>query len=272
MALISQEDIERISPFFNTRAGRRLIGFGMRISGIKDVSDLYERNEHLKGPAFADGCLKDLDLKYEVAGMEHLQGLEDKPFITISNHPYGGLDGLIIIDLIGHFREDYKVMANSILSLVKTLEDNFISVIPHNKASEGIANESIAGIRMALAHVRDGHPLGLFPAGAVSDYSFRDRCVRDRQWQDSAIRLIRRMKVPVVPIHFLDRNSNLFYFLGLINWKLRMMRMPREVINKKGKTVHLAIGPVIDVETQEACPEDQFASMLRNSVYGAVAV
>lgn len=268
-ALVSLDDAGRISPFFKTPMGRRLAGAAMRITGIKELSDRYEKNDDLKGPAFIDAFFEDLNLKYEVTGMDNLKGLEDKPFVTISNHPYGGLDGLIIINLIGHFREDYKVMANKILTLVRTIEDNFISVIPNTDDAKGVSNESIAGIKKALAHVRDGHPLGLFPAGAVSDYSIRERCVRDREWQESAIRLIRKMKIPVVPVHFLDRNSNWFYFLGLIDWKLRTMRLVKEILNKKGKTVHVAIGPVIDVETQAACPDDQFAALLRNSVYGA---
>ena len=271
MALITMKDIEGISPVFKGKFGNGLARLMMRITGVDQISERYERCENLVGPEFAGAYLKDLDLSYEVHGMEHLQPeILKGPFITVSNHPYGGLDGLILIDLFGHIREDYKVMANKFLSLVKTLNDSFISVVPKTKSANEIAQDSINGIRKIIEHVKMGHPMGLFPAGAVSDFRFKDFCVRDREWQPSAATLIRRLKVPVVPVRFFNRNSNLFYFLGLINWKLRVLRLPREVLNKVGKTVKVGIGEIISVEEQMRIPEADFASMLCSSVYGIV--
>lgn len=267
MALITLEDIERLSPLFQGKSGHALARTAMRVTGIDQLSERYGRRENLSGPAFVSAFLEDLDVHYQVQGIEQLQGIVDGPFVTISNHPYGGLDGLILIDLFGHLRDDYKVMANKFLSMAKTISGNFISVIPKTNDSNGIAQESINGIKKAIGHTRDGSPLGLFPAGAVSDLSLREGCVRDREWQASAAGLIRHLKVPVVPVRFFDRNSNLFYFLGLISWKLRVLRLPREILNKQGQTVHLGIGPAISVEQQQRVPEADFAAMLRSAVY-----
>jgi len=267
MALITIEDIEGISPVFKGKFGNSLARTLMRITGIDKISEIYDRYENLVGPEFAKAYLKDLNISYETQGLGNIQSVLDGPFITVSNHPYGGLDGLILIDLFGRLREDYKVMANKFLSLVKTLDDSFISVIPKTKSTKGIALDSISGIKKAIDHVKNGHPLGLFPAGAVSDFRFKDFCVRDREWQQSAAALIRRLKVPVIPVRFFDRNSNLFYFLGAINWKLRILRLPREVLNKKGKTVKVGIGNIISVEEQMSVSEADFAAILRSSVY-----
>lgn len=270
MALITMEDMESISPVFKGKFGNGLARFAMRITGVDKLAERYGRHEDLSGPEFVSAFLKDLNLNYEVQGLEHLQSVLNGPFITISNHPYGGLDGLILIDLFGYLREDYKVMANKFLTMVKTINDNFISVVPKTNASNGIAQDSINGVKKAIKHVRERGPLGLFPSGAVSDFSFRDLCVRDREWQQSAAGLIRHLKVPVVPVRFFDRNSNWFYFLGLISWRLRTLRLPRELLNKEGKTVKLGIGEVISVEEQMHIPEADFAAMLRSSVYGIV--
>ena len=271
MALITMEDIEGISPVFKGKFGNGLARLVMRLTGIDQLAERYERHEDLSGPEFISAFLKDLNISYEAQGLEHLQSVvADGPFITISNHPYGGLDGLILIDLFGRFREDYKVMVNKFLSMAKTISDNFISVIPKTNATDGIAQESLDGVKKSIKHIKGGSPLGLFPAGAVSDFSFRDFCVRDREWQPSATELIRRMKVPVVPVRFFDRNSNWFYFLGLINWKLRTLRLPKEILNKKGKTVKLGIGKVISVEEQMHVSGTDYASLLRSSVYGIV--
>ena len=94
--------------------------------------------------------------------------------------------------------------------------------------------------------------------------------MRDREWQQSAAGLIRHLKVPVIPVRFFDRNSNWFYFLGLINWRLRTLRLPHEILNKEGKTVRLGIGEVISVEEQICVLEADFAAMLRSSVYSIV--
>jgi len=266
MALITMEDIERLSPVFKGERGRKRAEMTLRLTGIDQLAERYGRHEDLSGPDFVDAFLKDLNVNYEVGGLENLVTLAKGPFVTISNHPYGGMDGLILIDLVGHFREDYKVMANQFLNLVKTIKDNFISVIPNTKAAESATKESIEGVRKALKHVKEGHPLGLFPAGAVSN--FTGCSVRDREWQESAIRLIQKLKVPVLPVRFFDRNSNFFYFLGLINWRVRTLRLPKEVLNKQGKQVRIGIGPVISVEEQEKYDSSEaLGKMLRNAVY-----
>lgn len=130
MALITMEDIERISPIFQGERGHKLANKLLRWTGIDQLAERYARHEDLQGPDFVDAYLKDLDVNYEIGGLEHLKSLSEGPFITISNHPYGGLDGLVLIDLIGHFRSDFKVMANKFLSMVKTIKDSFISVVP----------------------------------------------------------------------------------------------------------------------------------------------
>lgn len=271
MALITIEDIEGISPVFKGKFGNGLARSMMRITGIDQLSKRYGQREDLSGQEFVSAFLKDLNLNYEVQGLEHLPSeILNGPFITISNHPYGGLDGLLLIDLFGHFREDYKLMVNKFLSKAKTLDDNFIYVVPKTKSTKGISQESIEGLRKTLEHINEGHPLGIFPSGAVSDFSFKDFCVSDREWQQPAVELIRYLKVPVVPVRFFDRNSNWFYFLGLINWRLRTLRLPREILNKEDKTIKLGIGQVISVKEQMRISEADFASMLRSSVYNII--
>lgn len=267
MALITIDDIERLSPVFRDAKGHRLAERLMRLTGIDRLSEIYGRHEDLTGPEFISAFLEDLGVSYRVSGIEKLDSVVKGPFITISNHPFGALDGLILMDLFGHLREDYKVMANQFLSIARTIADNLISVVPATDDSRGVAKESLSGIRQALAHVRAGHPLGIFPAGAVSDFHTQGFSVRDREWQPSALRLIKRLQVPVVPVRFLDKNSLFFYFLGLFSWKIRTLRLPKEILNKAGKTIHLSVGDAIGVETQNQCPDEWYGAMLRKTVY-----
>ena len=197
-----------------------------------------------------------------------LHELPEGPFITISNHPYGSIDGVMLVDMFGHIRKDYKVMVNKILSRIETLQDNFICVTPTGTERTAPTRDSIQGIKDALSHVRAGHPLGIFPSGAVSDLSLKDGCIRDREWQEAVIRLIRKLNVPVVPVHFLDRNSDLYYSLGLIDWRIRLLRLPAEVFNKRGKRTRIAIGKVIMPEQQDEFMDIRsFGEFLRSKVY-----
>ena len=241
----------------------------MRVFSIDKVNALYDRNLQYRGPDFARAVLDDLGISYEVENSRVLDSLPDGPFITISNHPYGHIDGIILVDLFGHLRGDYKVMVNRILGRIGPMTENFICVDPAGSEKASPTGESISGVKDALRHVRGGHPLGIFPSGAVSDLDLKDRCVRDREWQESVIRLIRRLHVPVLPVTFRDGNSAFYYSLGLISWRVRLLRLPAEVFNKKGRTIRLALGDLISPEEQDGFDDTEgFRTFLRQKVYG----
>ena len=240
----------------------------MRFLSMDKVNDLYDRYCGLNGPAFARAVLMDLGVRFEIKNMEVLDSLPDGPFITISNHPYGHIDGIILVDLFGHLRRDYKVMVNKILGRIEPLQANFISVTPVGAERTPPTATSMAGVRDVLKHVREGHPIGLFPAGAVSDLSIKERRVRDREWQEPVIRLIKKLDVPILPVTFNDRNSAFYYTLGLLDWRIRLLRLPSEVFNKRGKTIRVSIGNIISPEEQEEFNDlDDFRQFLRNKVY-----
>lgn len=268
MPLLSIDELEKAAPIFRGAAGNAFGRMLMQILAVEKVNDLYDRNISFVGPDFARAVLKDIGVEYEVIGRERLEKLPDGPFITISNHPYGSIDGVMLVDLFGHIRPDFKVMVNRFLSRIGTLSDNFICVTPVGAERTAPTRDSIQGIKDSVAHVRGGHPLGLFPSGAVSDLSIKDRCIRDREWQEPVIRLIRKLNVPVVPVHFLDRNSDFYYSLGLIDWRVRLLRLPGEVFNKRGKRTRIAIGEIITPEVQKEFDDiGNFREFLRNKVY-----
>lgn len=257
-----------MAPVFKGRAGNLLGRTLMRIVSVDKVNDLYDRNSCFRGPDFTKAVLKDVGVEYEVYNRHILDNLPQGPFITISNHPYGSIDGLILVDIFGHIRPEFKVMVNKFLSRIETLSDNFICVTPNGEYRQGVAQGNIQGIKEAISQIREGHPLGLFPSGAVSDLSLKDRCIRDREWQEQVIRLIKKLNVPIVPVTFLDRNSNFYYSLGLIDWKVRLLRLPSEVFNKRGKRTRIAIGDIITPEEQSEYTDlDSYRAFLRNKVY-----
>ncbi|HDS08545.1 MAG TPA: hemolysin [Bacteroides sp.] len=268
MGVVTTEDFERLSAVFRGERGRRRAEIFMRMIALDRINRLYDNSSAHSGSAFAAGLLNDLGVNYYIGNAERLNFLPEGAFITVSNHPYGGLDGIILVDLFDRIRDDYKLMVNQILSLVRAMKGNFIEVTPSDKRKKGITATSIGGIRETIARLKEGHPVGFFPAGAVSDLRLKSLTIRDRPWQQGILRLIHSAKVPILPVRFFDRNSLFFYSLGLINWRIRMLRLPSEVFNKYRKVHRIGIGKIISVREQEKFPDSRsLGAFLRKTIY-----
>lgn len=247
--LISKEDIKKIHPIFRGRFGNMLIRFGMWFTGLNKVNMVYDRSKHLEGVAFCDHLLKNAGLNIKIENIEVLNQFEGKPFITVSNHAYGHLDGIAAIDVVGSVRPDYKMMVNFVLGMIDTMSMHFITVNPY-ESGKLASISSLDGVKHCIEHLKAGHPLGFFPAGAVSKTKIKGFHfeVEDREWQETVIKLIKKVKVPVVPMYFSGKNSWFFNFLDLVSWKLRSLRLGHEVTNKKGRTIYVRLGEAIQPE------------------------
>lgn len=269
--IITPEQAPELSPIFNGKRGKLLFKLGLWVTGIGRVNKLHQAVEDqgvAPGPDFAKGLLDQLGVDFSIGHPERLNHFPEGPFIVIANHIYGHLDGICLVDLLGHVRPKTKVMVNEFLMWIHGLRPSFISVNPVTKTGGGVTATSINGIKNALLQLYSGEPLALFPSGAVADVKPRKGwTLHERDWQDSAVRLIRKARVPVVPIRFFDRNSRFYYALGLIDYRIRFTRLFHELFNKKGTHPRLAIGETITVEQQDAVPAEEFKAFLRSSVY-----
>ena len=272
VVITRQQAAERLSPAFAGRQGKLLFNLAAGITGIAKVNALHDRVDTAGvpyGPPFAKAILDDVGIDFRVGNPERLESLPDGPFIVIANHVYGHIDGICLLDLFGERRPETKVVVNEMLTWIPGLAPSFIAVNPVTAASKGVSDTSINGVRNALAHLREGGPLCLFPAGAVADLKPRQGWIlSERDWQDTAVRLIRKARVPVVPVRFFDRNSRFYYALGLIDYRVRFVRLFHEVFNKRGSSPRVGIGAPISVERQEQHTDLQaFKAFLRRSVY-----
>ncbi|NDW08186.1 lysophospholipid acyltransferase family protein [Dysgonomonas sp. 520] len=267
--LLSKEDIQKLSPVFRGRFGNALIKIAMSITGMNKVNRIYDTSKQYEGVAFCRNLLDDVGVKIVVENIEVLDQFKDKPFITVSNHAYGHIDGIAAIKVVGEVRPDYKMMVNFILGMIDTMAMNFITVNPYSSGK--IAQKSsLEGVKESIRHLKEGHPMGFFPAGAVSKTKIRKgkMTVEDRDWQPSVIKLIRSSKVPVIPMYFSGKNSWFFNFLDLVDWRLRSLRLGHEVYNKKGKTIHIRFGtPIMPEEILKYEDIDNLGKFLKQKTY-----
>lgn len=263
--VLDYEEICRMAPFFKGR--KKLVDRLFHFLSIDKVNDIHARNCDTPGVEFTTRLLRELDIKLRIDGEELLDQLPKGAFITVSNHAYGALDGIILINMIASRRPKFKVMVNMILNHIGAMRPNFIAV--DALASSDPAKQAVSkhGIREAIMQVKRGEPLGFFPAGAVSKLN-RHLWLEDRKWQPSVIRIIKMLKVPVVPIFFHGGNSPWFNFLGLVSWQLRTLRLPAEVFNKKGRTFHISIGnPIMPDVIGKYDDIDQLGEFLKQETY-----
>ena len=273
MVIITAQDAaERLSPIFKGRKGKLLFDVAAGLTGVARINALHDRVDRAGipyGAPFAKGILDDIGVDFRIGNADRLQDLPEGPFIVVANHIYGHIDGICLLDLFGQRRPETKVLVNEMLTWIPGLAPNFIAVNPTLNAGQTASATSINGVKSALLQIREGGPLCMFPSGAVADLKPKEHwTLSERDWQDAAIRLIQKARVPVIPVRFFDRNSRFYYALGLIDYRVRFARLFHEMFNKRGTHPRLGIGEIISVEEQEKHTDLQdFKDYLRHSVY-----
>lgn len=264
--VVNYDDVSRWIPALKGK--KKLVDALLRFLSIDEVNAVHSRHCATPGIPFSRALIDDeFKIKLRVDGLDVLRSFPTGPFITVSNHPFGALDGITLLDIVGTERPDFKVMVNMFLNHITAMRPSFIAVDPSASDDPEKRRTTLQGIREAMTRVRQGHPIGFFPAGAVSKLKWNLR-INDREWQPSIIRLIQQLKVPVIPIFFHGHNSTFFNILGVISWQIRTLRLPAEVFRRRGKSMHVSIGEPISVEAQNACASvEELGALLRSSTY-----
>jgi putative hemolysin len=194
-----------------------------------------------QGIDFVDKLLSSLNISVDVLEADLGNLPAHGPFIVVANHPFGFLDGLVMLRLLARKYPDFKVMANYFLGGFEPISPFFIPLSPFGNN----AMMNVAGLKAAIAHLNNGLPLGLFPAGEVASMQKQFGRVQEMDWDPSVVRFIRSANVPIVPMCFMGQNSLPFHLLGKIHPYLRTLSIPGEFFNQAGKNVSVRIGKPI---------------------------
>ena len=237
----------------------------MKVLRISTLNKVYDRNRHLKDVGFLNGILDDLQIKFEIPEKDFKRIPKEGAYITISNHPLGGIDGVLLLKLMLEREPNFKIIANFLLHRIRPVKKYIMPVNPFENHKG--AQSSVVGIKETFRHLSDGKPLGIFPAGEVSTYK-DGKLMVDKPWEEGAIKVIRKAQVPVVPIYFHAKNSRLFYLLSKISGTLRTAKLPSEVFSQKNRIIKVRIGKAISVEEQnEHKSLADYSDFLRRKTY-----
>ena len=226
-----------------------------------DCNNAIRKHQHLDGYAFLDELLHDLNFSYKISN----GSLENIPavgrLLIVANHPIGTLDGLALVQLVRSIRPDVRIVANRLLLNVEPLEAVFLPV-------EVLADKKNLkdSYRTMLDALKNEEALIIFPAGEVSRIT--PVGVRDGEWQTGFIKLAKKNRCTIVPIHVKAKNSALFYTISTLYKPLATMLLFKEMFNKNNQTIEFKIGSPIPYATIAASAENhkQLSQRMRKHV------
>ncbi|WP_298527129.1 lysophospholipid acyltransferase family protein [uncultured Christiangramia sp.] len=237
----------------------------LKTTKLSRINREYDKRKNLNGIDFIDSILNEFEIDFDIPEKDLKRIPKDGSFITVSNHPLGGIDGMILMKLVLEKRPDYKVIANFLLHRLEPLRPYILPVNPFEDHKD--AKSSLGGMKRSIAHIKAGNALGIFPAGEVSTSKDKHLIV-DKPWEPSAMKLIQKSKVPVLPIYFHAKNSLFFYRLASMSDVLRTAKLPSEMLSQKRRKIKVRIGHPISVEDQkEHTNLEAYTAFLRRKTY-----
>jgi putative hemolysin len=263
-------DFNRSQPGWEAEFRRAITKVADTALGLNKLSDYYLSIPAAANAAqFVNFAVENLGVATRLAGAGVESIPEKGPAIVVANHPYGGLDGLLLAQLLLKRRPDVRILTNRLLSVIPELREIFISVDVFGR--KGGMRENISGLRKALRWVESGGMLAMFPSGEVAHLKVDAGGIIDPIWPDSVARIVRKSRAPVTPIYFSGRNSWAFQIAGLVHPLLRTALLPRELLNKSGSQIVISIGKTMNPARIAGIEENHvLASHLRLQTYALV--
>lgn len=275
--LITQKELQEAIKMRGP-VGSLVASTAMRIMGLDKANWHYARCAGGNANDFAARAMKEVGVGYDIKPGQLEYVPREGSFIMLANHHYGGLDGMMTLDLIGHIRPDYRTVSTFLLGKVPEMKPTMFAVNPFTSDGTG-ARGNLTGIRNALKHIKEGGCLGLFAAGAVATYQPRKErtawekgIIEDCPWPTSIVKFIRTCNCPVLPVYFEGGCSERFHRLGRIHPMLRTANLVNETINKQGRIISMRIGKPVSVEEMNRYGTlEELYGFLRNRIYAMQA-
>ncbi|HAM99151.1 MAG TPA: hemolysin [Marinilabiliales bacterium] len=197
-----------------------------------------------------------IDFQFQESELRNLP--KQSPFIVISNHPLKGIDSILLLKVIAEVRPDIKIANDVILPKYTPIQKYFI--FSHKFHRTKLSRKK------AIEYLKQGKPLGIFPAGDFSLFSFATDFSNDPIWSTETIRFIKSVKVPIVPVYFQVKSSIIQSLLNGNYWLMPLLTKGES--KNKVRNIRLRIGAPIDIEDQTNFNNiDKFGRFLRSKVY-----
>lgn len=264
---VNQVNVRQVFFEKNARLARFIPGFVFRylekIIHQREINEFLSVHGEKTGIDFVRAAIKDFNVSIRLEGEQHIPG--EGKYIFVANHPWGGFDGLLLMEVISRYYNDFKFLVNDILMNITNLHPLFIPVNKHGKQ----ASDSV---RILDETYQSKAQILTFPSGLVSRYSKGQ--VMDLPWKKNFITKAIQYQRDVIPLFFNGRNSKFFYrlyrlrkFLG-IKAALEMFYLVDETYRHKNKSIVVTFGEPIPYSTFDKSRSPlQWARWVKEKVY-----
>jgi putative hemolysin len=189
---------------------------------------------------FIDETLQKLGITYEVSEKDLASIPRSGPVMVVANHPFGGIEGLVLCSLLLRARPDTKIMANYLLGRIPELRPVLLCVDPFG--TRAALKRNLKPLRDGMGWLKGEHVLAVFPAGTVSHLDLHERKIVDPKWHESVARIAHNSGTTVLPVFFDGANGPLFQAAGMLHPTLRTALLPRQLLNMRNKTMRVRVG------------------------------
>ena len=206
----------------------------------------FERMGVPEGQAFWSQALDVMGIRLETPDEEIARIPSSGPLVVVANHPHGLVDGIVLAELIGRVRTDYRILTRSLLTGVSEIGHFLIPVpFPHE---EGALEKNLEMRRQAMAHLSDGGAIVVFPSGAVASARTPFGPAIEAEWNPFTAKMIQRSRAAVLPVRFPGQNSRLYQLACQTSATLRQGLLLHEVVHALRRPQRPIIGQVIPPE------------------------
>ena len=258
MEIISFDQVAR-GLNFKSRFSRSLLRIGFRVFRIDDFNRDYDLLKHNKGQNFIDSVLNLLNIRINFNSEILEQIPANEPFLIISNHPHGIVDGLAILKVLSQIRPDIKVVVNDLLDPIEPLEELFLTVDLESD-HEAIYKNG----KKIFEELRNGTPLIFFPAGSVSHFHMSKGVVMDKPWNETCMKILSKSRLQIVPVYIKGRASIMYHLLYNFFIKISLVWLIREFYDMRNRTISLNFGKPFGSLPEK---ESELETYLRDKVY-----
>ncbi|HVN57809.1 MAG TPA: lysophospholipid acyltransferase family protein [Bacteroidales bacterium] len=235
----------------------------LHIFNLNQLRDVYNNAREKDPVSLINALFEILDLKIDLPDDDLANIPEKGPFIVISNHPYQGIDSMLLYRLINTKRPDFKILGSYLLQSAEPFRNIIIPVNTTEGFRPGIS--SYKGIKKSLFYLNEGHCLGIFPTAEDSKHWVSGKIIIDREWKPAALKLIRMAGVPVIPVYFHGTRTRIAHMLQRIN---PGNPLPVELLRKKKRTIKIRIGAPVSIKEQSEFSDiTYYGRYLRAKVY-----
>ncbi|MBZ0124294.1 MAG: lysophospholipid acyltransferase family protein [Roseovarius sp.] len=215
----------------------------------------FERRGAPTGQAFWRAALDTMGIPL-LTPQEQIDNIpHDGPVVVVANHPHGLVDGMIMADLIGRRRTDYKILTRALLTGIDEVAASYMIAVPFPHEPDA-QRKSVEMRAKAMTHLREGGAISVFPSGVVASSDTLFGPVIEREWNVFTAQMIRRSGAQVVPVFFPGANSRVYQIANRLSATLRQSFLLHEVVRSCNRPQRPVVGRPIPPERMKLLDSD----------------